>query len=75
MTNFRVNAVGEINRRGTLRQDNQIASGREDKNFVAEKIQFQRLKVFFRVANFALHFNHLTQPRNFLVAVAVGSFA
>ena len=74
MTNFGMNPVGKINRVGTFRQDDQIPSGREDKNFVAEKIQLQRLKIFFRVFDFLLQLRHLTQPRNFLVSIAIGSF-
>ena len=60
MSNLRVYAIGKINRVGAFGQNDKVAPRREDKYLVAEEIQLQRLKIFFRVFNLFLQLCHLT---------------
>ena len=62
-----MDAVGEVNRDGALRQVDNIALRREDEDFVREDIDLQSLEVLLRVAELLLQVDHLAQPAHLLV--------
>ena len=69
MPDLRVDVIGEVNRVRALRQVNDIAARRKDKDLVGEHVQLQCLEEFLRIVILLLEADHLTQPRHLLIVL------
>ena len=62
VTDFGVNGIGEIDRRGIARKHHDFALRREGVNLFGIEIDFQRGQKFVGIADIALPLDHLPQP-------------
>ena len=62
MADLRMDAIGEIDWYGALRQVYDIAARREYEHLIGEYIDLQGLEIFLRIAEIMLQIDHLTQP-------------
>ena len=69
MPDLCVNMIGEVDRVRALRQVNDIAARRKDKDLVGEHVEFQRLEELLRIVVFLLQAHHLAQPRHLLIVL------
>src|SRR3712207_4552862 len=80
VADLRVDLVGEVQRRGAVRQRLDLALGREDEDLLVEEVDLQRLHELLGVLELLLPVEHVAQPLELLLAVggrrlAVGALA